>query len=270
MPTLDTTLFDLRGRVALVTGGARHLGFRMASTLARFGASVAVTSRNRESAERAAKDIADSTGSKTLGVALDVRDEDALEKAAALIAAHLGDPDILVNNVGGTIGETPRHLFERSPNDIRAMLEINLTGPILCTRQFAPAMARRGWGKVINISSVAAHVGRDRSVYEKSGLAAQPVEYAAAKCGLVGFTRDCAALLGRDGVRVNSISPGGFERSGMPDIFRKLYSDRTALGRMGDEPGSDLDGAVVFLASTASDYITGHDLVVDGGFSFWK
>ncbi len=260
----------LDGQVALVTGGARHLGFRMALTLAEAGARVVVTSRDAESSRLAAADIAARTGTECLGCALDVRDSQSLRACRDGVFERLGSPTILVNNAGGTVGGSPRHLFDRDPADIMEMLNVNLLGTILCTKEFAPAMAERGYGKIINIASVAALVGRDRKVYHDSGLPAQPVEYAAAKAGVLGFTTDCAALLARDGVRINAISPGGFEREGMPAEFRSLYSERTALGRMGDESGRDLSGALLFLCCAESDYVTGHNLVVDGGFSFWK
>jgi len=242
----------------------------MSAALAQAGADVVVTSRTKSQAVAAADALAREWNVNTLGVALDVCDEKSLETAQSEIEATLGSPDILVNNAGGTVGASPTHLFERSVGDIREMLDLNLLGTILATRQFAPAMAKNRQGKIINIASVAALVGRDRGVYAESGLRAQPVEYAAAKAGLIGFTTDCAGLLGPDGICVNAISPGGFSRKGTPEEFQKLYSARTALGRMGRESGDDLDGAVVYLASSASDYVTGHNLVVDGGFSFWK
>lgn len=242
----------------------------MAGALAGAGADVVVTSRTRDAAVKAAESLAATWKVRTLGVAMDVRDEPSLQAAQDEIEKALGAPDILVNNAGGTVGTSPTHLFERSVEDIREMLDLNLLGTILATRQFAPAMAKNRRGKIINIASVAALVGRDRGLYAEAGLRAQPVEYAAAKAGLIGFTTDCAGLLGPDGICVNAISPGGFSRKGTPEDFQKLYSDRTALGRMGRESGDDLDGAVVYLASSASDYVTGHNLVVDGGFSFWK
>ena len=115
---------------------------------------------------------------------------------------------------------------------------------------------------------MAALMGRDRRMYERNGMKGQPIEYAAAKAGILGMTRDLAGLLSPNGICVNAISPGGFERPEMPVGFVKDYSDRTPLGRMGRD-GIDLKGAVLFLASPASDYVTGLNLVVDGGFSLW-
>lgn len=262
--------FDLKGRIALVTGGGRGLGLRMARALAFYGADVVVTSRDASSAKSAANQISDSMGVKSLGFGMDVTDPESLEAVRTAIHESLGAPDILVNNAGGTPDRNARHLFDRDPKDIRSLLEVNLYGTVLATRAFAPAMADRGYGKVINVASIAGMLGRDRRVYESTGLLPQPVDYAAAKAGVIGFTVDCAGLLGPSGVRVNAISPGGFERTTMLPAFRDAYADRTALGRMGDVDAADLDGAVVYLASKASDYVTGLNLVVDGGFHFWK
>jgi len=264
------TNFGLAGRIAVVTGGARRLGNRMARALASQGAAVAILSRNEQDAAQAAEELASTYDVPAVGLAADVTSPASLASAREMITARLGTPDILVNNAGGTLGASPRHLFERDPEDIRAMIEVNLLGTILATREFGPGMVGKGYGKIINVASVAGLIGRDRRVYQQAGLAPQPVEYAASKAGVIGFTIDCAGLLGPDGVRVNAISPGGFARETMLPAFREAYSERTALGRMGDIPGSDLDGAVIYLASAASDYVTGHNLVVDGGFSFWK
>ena len=149
--------------------------------------------------------------------------------------------------------------------DIAALIETNLTGMIYCCREFGRAMADRHTGKIINLASVAGVVGRDRRIYQRSGMNGQPVDYAASKAGVIGLTRDLAAMLAPLGVHVNSISPGGFAR-GQPETFIDNYSDRTPLGRMGRD-GIDLKGAILFLAAPASDYVTGHNLVVDGGFS---
>jgi len=128
-------------------------------------------------------------------------------------------------------------------------------------------MVERGSGKIINIASIAGLCGRDRRMYARAGMKGQPVDYAAAKAGVIGMTMDLAGYLSPHGVYVNAISPGGFER-GQPEQFIRDYSDRTPLGRMGRD-GIDLKGAVLFLASPASDYVTGQNLTVDGGFVLW-
>ena len=124
-------------------------------------------------------------------------------------------------------------------------------------------------GRIINIASIAGIVGRDRRMYHRAGKTEQPADYAAAKGGIIALTRDLAAVMAPYGVNVNCISPGGFDKGDLPEEFVRLYSDRTPLARMG-RFGQDIAGAALFLAGDGSGYITGHNLVVDGGFSVWQ
>lgn len=262
------SLFDLSGKVALIVGGAVNLGFDAACVLAAAGADVALTSREGERAVRSAALIAERYGVDALGLALDHTDAAQVDDIVGRAHAWKGRVDILVNNAGGGSGNRPGNLFLREPGDIAHLIQVNLTGTILCARAVGRIMAEQGGGKIINLGSVAGIVGRDRRMYDRSGMNGQPVEYAAAKAGVIGMTRDLAGFLSPKGVCVNCISPGGFARS-LPDRFMSEYSDRTPLGRMGRD-GIDLKGAILFLASPASDYVTGHNLVVDGGFSIWQ
>ena len=199
---------------------------------------------------------------------LDVCNHAAIAALADRIRRWKGHVDVLVNNAGGGLGLTPTHLFERKPEHIVQLIHTNLIGAIYCCQVFGKIMAEQGQGKIINIASIAGMVGRDRRMYYETGLPEQPIDYAAAKAGLLGATMDLAAILAPMGICVNAISPGGFER-GQPEAFVRAYGDRTPLGRMGRD-GIDLKGAVLFLASPASDYVTGHNLVVDGGFTTWR
>lgn len=262
-------LFRLNGKTALVVGGARHLGYDMASALAEAGCAVALTSRTLASAESAAARLAQEHGVQTLGLALDHRDSAAVHDIVSRVIMWRGSIDILVNNAGGGSGAKPGPWLERSPADIQSLIESNLTGTMLCCQAVARTMVPRRSGKIINIASVSGLLGRDRRLYERNGMNGQPVDYAAAKAGVIGMTRDLAGLLSPSGICVNTLSPGGFERPQMPRGFVADYGDRTPLGRMGRD-GVDLKGAVLFLASAASDYVTGHNLVVDGGFSLWR
>jgi NAD(P)-dependent dehydrogenase (short-subunit alcohol dehydrogenase family) len=191
-----------------------------------------------------------------------------VEKVVQAVHAWEGTVDILVNSAGGGSGKSVARLFERTPEDIAGMIDLNLNGMIYCCREVGRFMAEQGSGKIINIASIAGLLGRDRRMYERCGMHGQPVDYAAAKAGVIWLTMDLAGFLSPVGICVNAISPGGFARSDIPTQFVKEYSDRTPLGRMGRD-GIDLNGAVLFLASPASDYVTGHNLVVDGGFSIW-
>jgi NAD(P)-dependent dehydrogenase (short-subunit alcohol dehydrogenase family) len=261
-------LFSLQGKVALVTGGARHLGYDIASALAEAGASVVVTSRRREQAASAAQSLQRAHGGDAMGLQLDQRTHAEIVRTVEAAHAWKGRIDILVNNAGGGSGQSPAILFERSPADVEELVQLNLVGVLHLCQAVGRIMAAQRSGKIINIASMAGLMGRDRRMYERSGMKGQPIDYAAAKAGVIGLTRDLAGLLSPLGVHVNAISPGGFERETMPRSFVRDYSDRTPLGRMGRD-GIDLKGAALFLAAPASDYVTGQNLVVDGGFSIW-
>lgn len=262
------SLFGLTGKVALVTGGAQNLGYDAACVLAAAGCHVAITSRGLERARTSAAALAAQYGTDALALELDQSVHEQVEAAARTVEAWKGRVDILVNNAGGGSGSSVARLFERDPRDIVRMIAVNLTGVLYCCREVGRVMARQGHGKIVNIASIAGIVGRDRGVYDRAGMPGQPVDYAAAKAGVIGMTRDLAGYLSPMGVHVNAISPGGFNRN-LPERFVQEYSDRTPLGRMGRD-GIDLKGAVLFLASPASDYVTGINLAVDGGFSIWK
>jgi NAD(P)-dependent dehydrogenase (short-subunit alcohol dehydrogenase family) len=270
MPDLHndvTQMFDLTDRVAVITGGARHLGFDAASVLAAAGCHVAITSRTLTTAQQSADKLAKRYGVDTLALAMEQTNHEQICQMTQQVVAWKGKIDVLVNNAGGGSGQSPAYLLERSPQDIATLIEVNLTGVLYCCREVGRVMVEQQSGKIINIASMAGSMGRDRRMYDNSNMLGQPVDYAAAKGGVIAMTMDLAGLLSPKGIYVNAISPGGFARK-LPDTFVKDYSDRTPLGRMGRD-GIDLNGAILFLASPASDYVTGHNLVVDGGFSIW-
>ncbi len=261
-------LFDLSGKVAMVTAGGHGLGFDMASALASAGCHVLLTSRTPEKSESAAENLRSRYGVETLLLPLDQRDPAAVARCFAAAAAWKGRLDILINNAGGGASSGATNFLERDAADVMEMITVNLTGLIFCCQEAARVMVRQGSGKIINISSIAALVGRGRKLYHDTGLAEQAVDYAAAKAGVLGLTRDLAAVLAPHNIQVNAISPGGFEKN-QPRAFIEGFSALTMAGRMG-ELGRDLKGVAVFLASAASEYITGQNLVVDGGFSVLK
>lgn len=263
-----SSLFDLTKKVAVVTGGARDLGLDAASILAAAGCDLAITSRDGERAEASAALLKERYGVDTLALEMDQSNFSDVERTARAAVQWKGRVDILVNNAGGGSGASPGNLFLREPDDSARLIDINLTGSLYCCREFGRAMAEQGSGKIINIASIAGMVGRDRRMYERSAMKGQPIDYAAAKAGVIGMTLDLAAFFGPKGVYVNVISPGGFDRN-LPATFVRDYSDRTPLGRMGRD-GIDLKGAILFLASPASDYVTGVNLPVDGGFTMWQ
>ena len=263
-------LFRLDDQVAIVTGAHAWLGYDMACALAEAGCHVIVTSRERARAEETAEKLRSTYGVDTLGLTMDQCDHDqvaAMTRAAHAWKDHI---DILINNAGGGVGTSPARIHERSPEDETAMIATNLNGVLFCCQEVSRHMVEAERGKIINIASIAGLVGRDRRMYDRSGMTGQPVDYAAAKAGVIGLTRDLAGMLSPQGVYVNAISPGGFEKPGvLPTTFVQDFGGGVMLGRWG-RMGVDIKGAALFLASAASDYVTGHNLVVDGGFSIWR
>ena len=175
-----THLFNLKGRTALVTGGARTLGYDASAVLAAAGCNVALTSRNLKSAEAAANQLQDIYGVETLALEMDQTDFEQVAEAVRAVLAWKPQIHILINNAGGGVGESPALLFERDPKDIALMISTNLTGLLYCCREAGRHMAENGYGKIVNIASIAALCGRDRRVYARAGMKGQPVDYAAA------------------------------------------------------------------------------------------
>ncbi len=262
-------LFKLDGRVAIVTGGSKWLGFDIATALAEAGADIVITSRTLSRAQKATEKIQKSCNVDTLAVEMDQCEWNQVENMAKEVNSWKGHIDILVNNAGGGSGMGTCNLFKRPVEDIVNLIHSNLIGPLLCCKAVGKIMMEQGFGKIINIGSAAGLVGRDRRMYYRNNKEEQPVDYAASKAGVAGMTRDLAGLMSPQGVYVNTISPGGFDKGDLPEGFVKDYSAETFLGRMG-RMGIDIKGAALFLASPASDYVTGIDLVVDGGFSIYK
>lgn len=264
-------LFDLTGRVAMVTGGAQNLGLDMAEALAEAGADLAITSRDCDKCAAIARDLAERTGRRVLALALDIQDADQVEEVVSRVVDEYGRLDVLVNNAGGarlTEG-TGITVDERSPEDFEYVIRLNIVGTFHCCRAAVRVMKQQGSGSIINVGSISGMVGRDRWVYEGSeSMVPNMSDYTAAKGGIIAYTRDLAAEVGKHGIRVNCISPGGFER-GQPEEFIRRYNSHVMLGRMGRD-GTDLKGAVVYLASDASGYVTALNLAVDGGFTSWS
>lgn len=259
-------MLSLQGKVALVSGGCQNFGLEIATGLAEMGADLIVTSRNLEKAVAAAAGLAEAHGTRTLGLALDITDEGSVISAFDAAVNLFERIDVLVNNAGGHGANPSGDVRNETLACFEQYLRRNVTGTFLMIREFA--RRSRGSGSIINIASISSLIGRDRSVYLNTPMTPNPVPYTAAKAGVIGLTYDCAAVLAPDGIRVNAISPGGFER-GQPESFVAAYSRHTMLGRMGRD-GWDLKGAVAFLASDASAYITAHNLLLDGGFSRFR
>jgi NAD(P)-dependent dehydrogenase (short-subunit alcohol dehydrogenase family) len=262
-------LFKIEGKVAFVTGGARNLGYDMALALAEAGAELVITARHLEKAEASARTIAEATGRAVLPLQLEVADERQVAAAVDAALARFGRIDILVNNAGNVTSTPESAPFEkRSLADWQNTIDANLTGVFLCSKHVvARSMKPRRTGAIINIGSITGVIGKDRRVYQGTPMGGATLDYHAAKGGVISMTRDMAVYLAPDNIRVNCISPGGFWRN-QPEAFVKAYSQTIPMGRMGED-GKEMKGAVVFLASEASSYCTGHNLVIDGGLTAW-
>ena len=247
------TMFDLTGRVAVVTGGNRGIGLGMARGLAASGASVVVAARNAEKAASAVAEL----GARSAFVSLDVADESSCRAVIDQAEKRFGRLDILVNNAGTSIRKPPESY---TAAEWHAVLDTNLTGAFLCAQAAYPVMKRSGGGKVINIGSMFALFG-----------SAYAAPYAASKGALVQLTKSLAVAWAADNIQVNAVLPGWIDteltrdaRQQVAGLHERVLA-RTPAGRWGVP--EDLAGIAVFLASPASDFITGTAIPVDGGFS---
>jgi NAD(P)-dependent dehydrogenase (short-subunit alcohol dehydrogenase family) len=250
-------LFDLTGKVAMVTGASKGLGRAMATGLAKAGADLALCARNLGDLGKAAAEVG-KWGSRVDAFPLDVRDQESIRKASDSILATFGRIDILVNNAGINVRKA---VLELSEEEWDSVLDTNLKGYFLVAKAVVPAMIRQGGGKVINISSIFGAVGMNHQA-----------AYAASKGGIVQLTKVMAIEWAESGIQVNAIGPTYFETPLVaalrndPERFR-FINERTPMGRWGQP--EELEGTVVFLASRASDFITGQTIYVDGGWTIW-
>lgn len=257
MKTLE--LFGLHGKVALVTGGAGIVGKFLVRGLAEAGATVVIASRSADSctnfaAEMQAEQLAVFSEPADFTSEADIR---ALRQR--LLERH-GRVDILFNNAVARAGG---ELMDTSVTDWDSVMALNSTGLFLSCRLFGEAMMERRSGSIINVASIYGMVGPDFTVYEGTPIH-NSVSYAYAKGGMINLTRYLASYLAPYGIRVNTLSPGGV-LAGQPERFIENYNKRVPMGRLAN--GADLQGAAVFLASDASAYITGQNIVVDGGWT---
>lgn len=261
-------LARLDGRVALVAGGAGHIGSAVADALAQQGAAVVVADLDGDRCTEVAEGIAERRGVGCRGVAVDLCDEDATRTLARDVVAHEGRLDVLVHTaalVGGPHLDGWTTPFAEQRTDVwRHALELNLTSVFVLTQACAPALAASGHGSVVLFGSIYGLAGPDWRIYDGTDMG-NAAGYAASKGGVLQLARWLATTLAPE-VRVNSISPGGVFRD-HPDEFRAAYEERTPLRRMATE--EDLVGAAVFLASDLSAYVTGVDVPVDGGWTAW-
>ncbi len=266
--------FNMRGKTAVVTGGAGLLGRQFVKTLAEAGASVVVADLIESNAKKVADNLHD-LGHQVIAVQVDVTDQQSVKDMVAKTTRQLGRLDVLINSAAMDPKFDEEHAgqhtnrFEDYPVDaFRSALDVNLTGMFLCAQAAVAPMLERKEGSIINICSTYGLVGPDQRLYEREGKPQQykPVFYSVTKAGVLGLTRYLATYYAGTKIRCNALTPGGVFNN-HDQVFLEKYSARTVLGRMANQ--DEMNGAILFLASDASSYMTGANLVVDGGWTAW-
>jgi len=265
-------LFDLTDKVVVVTGGTGFLGSLFCQRLAMAGACVVVADLHQAQCRDLAQEIQQQTGAVCQGHSVDLTSEPSVKAWAESVLDAFGRVDVLVNNAAA---KSP-HFFAALDNfplaDWNQVMAVNVTGMFLAIRELGPSMVARNQGNIINVSSIYGVVGPDQRIYEGSWYEAlgghinTPLIYSATKGAVIAITKFLATYWGLKGVRTNTLTPGGVY-SGQNEIFQEKYAARVPLGRMAN--AEELVGALIFLASDASSYVNGQNLIVDGGWTAW-
>jgi len=268
--------FSLQGRVAIITGGSGLLGIRHAEAIASAGGIVVLADIRGAQAHARAAEVERAFGTRAIGVECDVTSEASVTQLLQETLRHFGRVDILVNNAANNPKvEAPGEAFSRlenfPPDQWSADLAVGLTGPFLCAKIIGGALATQGHGVIVNISSEYGVIAPDQRLYEREGLAPEqqpvkPVTYTVVKAGLHGLTLYLSTYWARAGVRVNTITLGGVE-AGQPAEFLARAAAKIPMARMARP--TDFQGALVYLCSDAAAFVTGANLVVDGGKTIW-
>jgi len=273
-PNRAQSLFDLTGRVAIVTGGAGLLGYHHGAILAAAGAHVVLLDLAVANPTMRAAQLSEAHGPECLGLSADITSEASLEEARDIILAKFGRIDILINNAANNPkveDQKPGQPWSRLENfplaTWNADIAVGLTGAFLCSRVFGQEMVKRNAGVIVNISSDLGVIAPDQRLYRKEGLPedqqpVKPVTYSVVKTALIGLTRYLSTYWVANNIRVNAISPGGVF-AGQPDEFTVKLHALIPMGRMAHK--DEYQGAILFLCSDASSYMTGQNLIVDGG-----
>lgn len=277
MTDTSRDLFDLTGQVAVITGGGGLLGGKHAAAIAGAGGTPVLVDIALAAAERAAQQCAERFAVPACALQADITQRTQVEAVLGEVLARFERVDILINNAANnpkmeSEGGAAWSRLEHFPlEQWQADLAVGLTGAFLCSQVIGTEMARRGRGVILNIASDLAVIAPDQRIYQQPGVSpdqqpVKPVTYSVVKTGLVGLTRYLATYWAEAGVRVNAISPGGVYNDQPGDFVRKL-TQLIPLGRMADQ--DEYQGAILFLCSAASSYMTGHNLIIDGGRSVW-
>ena len=265
----DNDLFDLNGKVAVVTGALGLLGKEHCKALSRAGASIIALDLDIKCIEEFTKNLP----TKSIGISTDITNLNSIKDALSISLKHFKNIDILVNKAAindifdPTMSQESNKFENYSEYKWKKMFDVNVTGTFFCSQVFGSKMLEQKKGNIINISSTYGVVGPDQNIYKKGDDSQDFFKcpaYPTTKGAVLSFTRYLASYWGSSGIRVNSLSPGGVENN-QEDYFLKNYNKRVPLGRMAHK--NDYHGALVFLASDASSYMTGANLVVDGGWT---
>ncbi len=271
-----TDLFDLTGRVALVTGGAGLLGYKHGEILAAAGAHVVLLDLRLTNPQLRAEKLTAAHGPECLGLVVDITSEASLLEARDAIIAKFGRIDILINNAANNPkveDQKPGQPWSRLENfpleTWNADIAVGLTGAFLCSRIFGQEMVKRNAGVILNVASDLGVIAPDQRLYRKEGIpeneqTVKPVTYSVVKTALIGLTRYLSTYWTANNIRVNAISPGGVF-AGQSDEFTAKLHQLIPMGRMARQ--DEYQGAILFLCSDASSYMTGHNLIIDGGRS---
>jgi NAD(P)-dependent dehydrogenase (short-subunit alcohol dehydrogenase family) len=265
---------DLRGKCAVVTGAAGILGRHFAHGLARCGAQVVAVDVDEKATSALAKELTGKSGVDAIGVSCDITQPDAVRAMVAAAEKRFGGIDILHNNAATKTDDLEAFFApfeEYSLETWNAVTAVNLTGAFLCAQAVGRSMIRRGkGGSVVQTASIYGVVAPDQRIYEGSEYMGRPINtpavYSATKAGLLGLTKFLATYWAPHDIRVNAITPGGVQ-SGQSSTFVTNYSKRVPLGRMGE--ADDMVNALLYLASDEAKYVTGQNLIVDGGLTAW-
>lgn len=259
---------DLKEKVATITGAAGNLGVVHAEALAELGCNIALVDILEEKAKEIAQEIANKFNVKAIGIKIDLLSKESIQETFQKIFNEFGRIDILINSAQYAPPEDiePVETFDKDVWD--KIMAINVTGTFLCCQQAEKYM--KNGGVILNMGSIMGVIAPDRRIYEGSTYEGKtmnsPLVYTTSKAAIIGLTTYLAVDWAKKGIRVNCVSPAGFE-SGQTDLFKSKYHDKIPMARMANK--EELKGAVAYLCSDASSFVTGHNLILDGGMSSW-